>query len=84
VPNQRIKRSGNVDQATGVAKGSGVERQAQGEPGELPGLATVLGDYLVIGLDEAYRWAVVSSPDRRYGWVLARSPQLDGQHPGVA
>jgi apolipoprotein D and lipocalin family protein len=37
------------------------------------------GDYWVIGLDEDYRWAVVATPDRKYGWVLARSPTLDGK-----
>ena len=45
--------------------GSGQPGLAEGEPGELPGLATVLGDDRVIGLD----------PD--YGWVLARTPRLD-------
>jgi apolipoprotein D and lipocalin family protein len=31
----------------------------------------------VIGLDEDYRWAVVGTPDRKYGWILARTPTLD-------
>ncbi len=35
------------------------------------------GDYWVIGLDRHYRWAVVGSPDRDYGWILARQPTLD-------
>ena len=41
------------------------------------GWRPVWGDYWVIGLDDDYRWAVVGSPDRRYGWVLARTPRLD-------
>ena len=31
----------------------------------------------MIGLDENYEWAVVGTPDRKYGWILARTPTLD-------
>ncbi len=34
------------------------------------------GDYWVIGLDDDYQWAIVGTPDRKYGWVLARTPEL--------
>ena len=34
------------------------------------------GDYWILGLDEDYRWALVGSPDRRYMWVLSRTPTL--------
>jgi apolipoprotein D and lipocalin family protein len=34
-------------------------------------------DYWVIGLDDAYRWAIVGEPQRRFLWVLARTPHLD-------
>jgi len=34
------------------------------------------GDYWVIGLDAGDAWAVVGTPDRKYGWVLARTPVL--------
>ena len=33
-------------------------------------------DYWVIGLDEEYRWAVVGNPNRKYLWVLSRTPVL--------
>lgn len=33
-------------------------------------------DYWVIGLDKDYRWAVVGNPNRKYLWVLSRTPQL--------
>jgi len=33
-------------------------------------------DYWVIGLDPEYRWAVVGNPNRKYLWVLSRTPQL--------
>ena len=35
-------------------------------------------DYWVIGLDDEYQWAVVGNPNRKYLWVLSRSPQLPG------
>jgi apolipoprotein D and lipocalin family protein len=33
-------------------------------------------DYWIVGLDPEYRWAVVGNPNRKYLWVLSRSPQL--------
>ncbi len=33
-------------------------------------------DYWVLGLDPDYRWAVVGNPNRKYLWVLSRTPQL--------
>lgn len=33
-------------------------------------------DYWVIGLDGDYRWAVVGNPNRKYLWVLSRTPEL--------
>jgi apolipoprotein D and lipocalin family protein len=34
------------------------------------------GDYWIIGLDDDYQWAAVGTPDRGYGWILARAPEL--------
>jgi apolipoprotein D and lipocalin family protein len=33
-------------------------------------------DYWVIGVDDDYQWAVVGNPNRKYLWVLSRTPQL--------
>jgi apolipoprotein D and lipocalin family protein len=33
-------------------------------------------DYWVVGLDPDYLWAVVGNPNRKYLWVLSRTPQL--------
>jgi apolipoprotein D and lipocalin family protein len=41
------------------------------------GWRPVWGDYWIIGLDENYQWAIVGTPNRKYGWILARQPQLD-------
>lgn len=34
------------------------------------------GNYWVLALDPDYRWVLVGEPRRRYGWLLARQPQL--------
>jgi apolipoprotein D and lipocalin family protein len=35
------------------------------------------GDYWILDLDPDYRWVLVGTPSREYGWILARDPQLD-------
>ncbi|NLI45717.1 MAG: lipocalin family protein [Acidobacteria bacterium] len=35
------------------------------------------GAYWVIELDPDYRWAVVGHPDRKYLWILSRTPALE-------
>ena len=34
------------------------------------------GDYWIIGLDKNYEYAVVGHPERKYGWILSRTPKL--------
>jgi apolipoprotein D and lipocalin family protein len=41
-------------------------------------------DYWIIGLDDEYQWAVVGNPNRKYLWVLSRSPQLPNDQLGRA
>jgi apolipoprotein D and lipocalin family protein len=36
------------------------------------------GNYWILDLDADYRTALVGTPDRKYLWILARLPQLDG------
>jgi apolipoprotein D and lipocalin family protein len=35
------------------------------------------GDYWIIDLDQDYKYAVVGEPDRKYLWILCRTPQMD-------
>jgi apolipoprotein D and lipocalin family protein len=35
------------------------------------------GAYWIIGLDPDYRWAIVGHPNRKYLWILSRTPQMD-------
>ncbi len=37
------------------------------------------GDYWIIDLDSGYRYAVVGEPNRKYLWILSRTPQLESQ-----
>jgi apolipoprotein D and lipocalin family protein len=72
---------GELTQAEGVA------RPVEGRPGQLQvrfapewlsWLPLVWADYWVIALDPDYQWAVVGEPDRKYLWILSRSPQMPG------
>jgi len=35
------------------------------------------GPYWIIDLDPDYQWAVVGAPNRKYLWILSRTPQID-------
>ncbi len=35
------------------------------------------GDYWVLALDPDYRWVLVGTPNRKYLWVLSRTPRLE-------
>jgi len=64
----------------------GVARPVEGHPGRLQvrfvpdwlsWVPLVWADYWVIALDPGYQWAVVGEPDRKYLWILSRSPSMD-------
>jgi apolipoprotein D and lipocalin family protein len=79
VLNQCRRANGRVDQAQGVAEVVDPLSKARLRVSlvDLLGWRPFWGDYWIIGLDPAYRWAIVGSPDRRYGWVLARRRALE-------
>lgn len=37
------------------------------------------GPYWIIDLDADYGWAVVGVPNRKYLWILSRTPEMDGK-----
>lgn len=41
------------------------------------GESETVPNYIVVGLDQDYSWAVVTDPGRRSGFVLSRTPALD-------
>jgi apolipoprotein D and lipocalin family protein len=44
---------------------------------EILGWMPFTGDYWIRDIDPDYRWAIVGGPGNEYGWILARSPQLE-------
>jgi len=40
------------------------------------GLSLFWGDYWILGLGEEYDYAIVGTPNRKYGWILSRHPSL--------
>jgi apolipoprotein D and lipocalin family protein len=81
VRNSCRRGDGNIKDAEGVARvvdeRTNSKLKVRFAPAFLTFLPWVWGDYWIIGLADDYSWAVVGSPDRKYLWILARSPQLD-------
>jgi apolipoprotein D and lipocalin family protein len=46
-------------------------------PRALSWLPMVWGDYQIIALGDKYDYALVGTPDRKYLWVLSRTPRMD-------
>jgi apolipoprotein D and lipocalin family protein len=66
-------KSGGIDSANGRAT---VVEGSNNAKLDVSFFRTFSGDYWIIGLDRDYRWAVVGSPNRKYLWILSRTPQL--------
>jgi apolipoprotein D and lipocalin family protein len=72
VVNSCLERDGKLNQSKGTAK---VVDPATNAKLKVTFFWPFYGDYWIIGLDPEYRFAVVSEPDRRYLWILSRTPQ---------
>ncbi len=81
VVNRCRKANGNVNSVTGVAKVVDAQSNAKLKVSfvRFLGKQWFFGDYWIIGLDDDYRWAIVGTPGRKYGWILARSKTLDAE-----
>ena len=73
VTNRCRTKDGSIDSANGTAT---VVPDSNNTKLEVSFFKPFKGDYWVIGLDPEYRWAVVGAPNRKYLWILSRSPQL--------
>jgi apolipoprotein D and lipocalin family protein len=79
VINQCYRENGERKKAKGLArivKGSS-NSQLEVSFFKLLFFRPVWGDYWVLGLDNEYRWVVIGTPDRKYGWILSREPRLE-------
>ena len=79
VTNSCIDEDGEVDDASGLVRVVDKKSNAKLEVSFVSflGWRPFWGDYWIIGLDENYQWAIVGTPNRKYGWVLSRTPNLD-------
>jgi apolipoprotein D and lipocalin family protein len=69
----RCKTDSGVDEAVGTAT---VVPDSNNSRLKVSFFWPFKADYWIIGLDADYRWAVVGNPNRKYLWVLSRTPQL--------
>jgi apolipoprotein D and lipocalin family protein len=78
VINKCYEKDGEADVADGVAKAVDKKTKAKLEVSffSILGFRPFWGDYWIIGLDDNYQWAVVGTPNRKYGWILSRTPTL--------
>lgn len=79
VVNSCLEADGSIDRAEGLARIVDAKTNAKLEVSffSILGWRPFWGDYWVIGLDEDYQWVVVGTPNRKYGWILSRTPELD-------
>lgn len=73
VENRCVKADGSLTTAKGKAK---IADTATNAKLKVTFFWPFYGDYWIIGLDSAYKWAVVGTPKRDYLWILSRTPSL--------
>jgi apolipoprotein D and lipocalin family protein len=81
VINSCIDKNGELDEADGLARIVDKKTNSKLEVSffSIFGWRPIWGDYWIIGLDENYQWAIVGTPNRKYGWVLGRTPKLESE-----
>jgi apolipoprotein D and lipocalin family protein len=84
VVNRCKKADGTFDEAEGRAKladadGPNTKLKVRFAPAFLSIFPFVWGNYWIIDLDGDYTFAVIGEPERKYFWVLSRTPALDEQ-----
>ena len=82
VHNECVTESGGVEQVDGVATVVDPKTNARLAVAFDNFFARLFGssregNYWILDLDPEYRTAMVGTPDRRYLWVLSRTPQLE-------
>ncbi len=70
------KKDGKTKRAKGKAK---VVDKATGAKLKVTFFWPFYGNYWIIKLGNNYEYAVVGTPDRKYLWILSRTPQMDGR-----
>jgi apolipoprotein D and lipocalin family protein len=76
----RMRRGGEVEEAAGEASAvdeSGSRLEVSFLPQGLRWIPFTRGDYWILALAPDYSVSLVGSPDRKYLWLLSRTPELD-------
>ena len=78
VINKCIEEDGDTNKVEGIAKVVDKKSNAKLEVSfvRILGIQLFWGDYWIIGLDKDYKYAIVGTPARKYGWILSRKPAL--------
>ncbi|UCC57047.1 MAG: lipocalin family protein [Gammaproteobacteria bacterium] len=78
VLNRCTRGDGTVEQADGIARIVDPDSNSRLKVSfvRIFGINLFWGDYWILGLDPEYNYAVVGAPDRKYAWVLSRTPAL--------
>ncbi len=76
--NRCVKSNGDIEEAKGLARVEDESTNARLKVSffSILGWRPVWGDYWIFGLGDDYSYALVGSPDRKYGWILSREPVL--------
>ncbi|RYY79414.1 MAG: hypothetical protein EOO69_06520 [Moraxellaceae bacterium] len=82
VLNQCRKADGETMASTGEAKAvdrSNSKLKVSFLPKGLRWIPFTQGDYWILKLDDNYQTALVGAPNRKYLWILSRTPNIDEQ-----
>lgn len=82
VVNRCRKKDGGISYAKGRARrasdtGPSTKLKVRFAPAFLSFLPFVWGNYWIIDLAPDYSYAVVGEPERKYFWILSRTPTMD-------
>jgi apolipoprotein D and lipocalin family protein len=82
VVNQCRNQNGQLEEAEGRArladkKGPNSKLEVRFAPAWMSWVPAVWGDYWIIELAPDYSYSVVGTPDRKYLWILSRTPKME-------
>ncbi len=78
VVNSCREEDGEMNTSEGIAKVADKKSNSKLEVSfvSIFGINLFWGDYWIIGLSDDYDYAVIGTPNRKYGWILSRTKQL--------
>jgi apolipoprotein D and lipocalin family protein len=78
VINRCTEKDGSINEAKGIAKivDNKTNSRLKVSFVRIFGISLFWGDYWIIGLAKDYKYAIIGSPNRKYGWILSRTPKL--------